>query len=383
VTNTFTGASGSASDRRHAISILAANYPTDPVDVIIGDVRSNTHLSSHSPNNSQQWMSEANMASLASKKSLSSSSNDIFYEPTFLEALSSALPSIHKHGIKVAVNAGASDTKGLSNAVKKMIREQGLEGKVKVAWVEGDDVLDIVKERLNGRNRWKGIREKKTQGGKGISVFDTWMEGGEVGEEVREYIDISRFENLCTGQTLREWEFKDDIIAAQAYLGGLGIAKAFEEGADIVICGRVSDASPVIGAAFWWHGWRRGDLRELANAFVAGHLIECSNYVCGGNFTGFKDFEGEKWLDIGYPIAEIGKEGDVVITKQKRTGGLVTVETCKAQLLYEIQGPYYFNVRMIKFPLLFLTLLLKHSFQVILPKQTKVASLTPFAFKLS
>lgn len=196
---------------------------------------------------------------------------------------------------------------------------------------------------------------------------------------MREYIDISRFENLCTGQTLREWEFKDEIIAAQAYLGGLGIAKAFEEGADIVICGRVSDASPVIGAAFWWHGWRREDLRGLANAFVAGHLIECSNYVCGGNFTGFKDFEGEKWLDIGYPIAEIGKEGDVVITKQKGTGGLVTVETCKAQLLYEIQGPYYFNVRMIKFSFLFLTLLLKHSFQVILPKQTKVASLTPFA----
>jgi hypothetical protein len=134
-----------------------------------------------------------------------------------------------------------------------------LEGELKVAWVEGDDVLDIVRERLNGKNTWKGIREKKTLNGKGMSAFDTWMEGGEVGEEVRDYIDISKFENLCTGQTLREREFKDEIIAAQAYLGGLGIAKAFEDGADIVICGRVSDASPVIGAAFWWHGWRRED----------------------------------------------------------------------------------------------------------------------------
>jgi hypothetical protein len=327
-------------------------------------------------------MSEANMASLASKKSLSSSPNDIFYEPTFLEALSPALLNIHKHGIKVAVNAGASDTKGLVKAVEKMIREQGLEGRVKVAWVEGDDVLDLVKERLDGKNTWKGIREKKTQGGKGMSVFDTWMEGGEVGEEVRDYIDISRFENLCTGQTLREWEFKDEIIAAQAYLGGLGIAKAFEEGADIVICGRVSDASPVIGAAFWWHGWRRGDLRELANAFVAGHLIECSNYVCGGNFTGFKEFEGGNWLDIGYPIAEIGRNGDVVITKQKGTGGLVTIETCKAQLLYEIQGPYYFNVRMAKFLLLFPTFAIKTLIPShILLKQTKAAPLIPFTFK--
>jgi hypothetical protein len=158
-----------------------------------------------------------------------------------------------------------------------MIGGQGLEGKLKVAWVEGDDVLGIVKERLDGKNTWKAIREKKTQGGKGMTIFDNWMEGAEVGNEVRNYIEVSKFENLCTGQTLGEWEFKDEIIAAQAYLGGLVIAKAFEEGADIVVCGRVSDASPVIGAAFWWHGWRRGDLRELANAFVVGYLIECSN----------------------------------------------------------------------------------------------------------
>jgi len=70
-----------------------------------------------------------------------------------------------------------------------------------------------------------------------------------------------------------------------------------------------ADASPIIGAAAWWHGWDRGRLEELASAFIAGHMIECSSYVCGGNFTGFKGFEGEGWLDIGYPIAEIGIEG--------------------------------------------------------------------------
>jgi hypothetical protein len=121
-------------------------------------------------------------------------------------------------------------------------------------------------------------------------------------------------------------------------------------------------------------------LRELANAFVVGHLIECSNYVCGGNFTGFKEFEGDKWLGIGYPIAEIGEKGEVVITKQKGTGGLVTTETCKAQSLYEIQGPYYFNVRMIKFLLLILTLLLRPSFQVISPKADKSGLIDSICF---
>lgn len=126
----------------------------------------------------------------------------------------------------------------------------------------------------------------------------------------------------------------------------MGIAAALAEGADIVLCGRVSDASPIIGAAAWYHGWKSNELDKLANAFVAGHLIECSNYVCGGNFTGFKSLEhsGDGWSNIGYPIAEISAEGDVVITKQVyATGGHVTVDTCTSQLLYEIQGPWYYN----------------------------------------
>lgn len=126
----------------------------------------------------------------------------------------------------------------------------------------------------------------------------------------------------------------------------MGIAEALEQGADIVLCGRVSDASPIIGAATWYHGWRRDELDKLANAFVAGHLIECSTYVTGGNYTGFKSLEhqGDGWSKMGYPIAEIGADGAVVITKQAwTTGGTVSVDTCTAQLLYEIQGPWYFN----------------------------------------
>jgi hypothetical protein len=245
-------------------------------------------------------MSEGNMTVLNAK---AGAPGEVAYEPSFLEALDPALEDIARYGIRVAVNAGASDTKGLAKRVVQMVSAKGL--RLKVAWIEGDDVLEVVKEKLE-------------KGGEG-------------------------FTNICTGESLRNWGFREDIIGAQAYLGGLGIARAFEEGADIVVAGRVSDASPVIGAAVWWHGWGRERLNELANAFVAGHLIECSNYVCGGNFSGFKEFEGKAWIDIGYPIAEIGSTGEVIITKQKGSGGLVTEDTCRAQLLYEIQGPWYFN----------------------------------------
>jgi hypothetical protein len=218
--------------------------------------------------------------------------------------------------------------------------------------VEGDDVLDVIKEKLKdsggGKSKWKMIRNAAMPGMDGMSIHDFRMEGGDVKTAVKEVLssqskEKEEFENLHTGEKLQDCEFKNEIIAAQAYLGGMGIAKAFKEGADIVVCGRVSDASPVIGAAAWWHGWDESNLGELANAFVAGHLIECSTYVCGGNFSGFKTLSPNSLTNIGFPIAEIRKRGEVVITKQKGTGGEVNVETCKAQLLYEIQGPWYFN----------------------------------------
>jgi hypothetical protein len=273
------GCSGAVTDRRAAMAQLARNHPNDPVDVIIGD-----------------WMSEYNMTTRAANKS-ASGGGEAQYEPTFLEALEPAIEDIAKHGIKVAVNAGASDTKLLHQVVTELVREKGLG--LKVAYISGDEVLPAIK-----RSR-------------------------------------DKFENICTGEVLEDWKFEP--LSAQAYLGGLGIAAAFEAGADIVVCGRVSDASPVIGAAYWWHGWKREQLQELANAFVAGHLIECSNYVCGGNFTGFKSLEGRNWVDIGYPIAEISGDGQVVVTKSKGSGGEVSSQTCTSQLLYEIQGPWYYN----------------------------------------
>ncbi|OAP64786.1 hypothetical protein AYL99_00758 [Fonsecaea erecta] len=282
------------------MAAFAKAYPTDPVDVIISD-----------------YMSEVNMTVGAARKvdstQLAADVGNAFlgagagpaFESSFLEALEPALEDLGRYGIKVAANAGNADVQGLYKIVVDMVRKKGLEGKIKVAWISGDEVLPAINEGLKNGS--------------------------------------SKFKNIYTGQVLESWEFEP--IYAHAYLGGMGIAEAFRQGAQIVICGRVADASPVIGAAAWFHRWTRENLDQLANAFVAGHMIECSTYVTGGNFTGFKSLEaGGRWVDIGFPIAEISPDGQVVITKQKNSaGGMVTVHTCSSQLLYEIQGPWYFN----------------------------------------
>ena len=180
---------------------------------------------------------------------------------------------------------------------------------------------------------------------KGLNIKVAWISGDEVMPAVDAVLKSgkSKFKNIYTGEDLDAWKFKP--MYAQAYLGGLGIAEAFNQGAQIVICGRVSDASPVIGSAYWFHQWKRSQLNELANAFIAGHLIECSTYITGGNYSGFKELEHSPggWADLGFPIAEIASNGQVVITKQKHSGGAVNVNTCSSQLLYEIQGPWYYN----------------------------------------
>jgi hypothetical protein len=142
------------------------------------------------------------------------------------------------------------------------------------------------------------------------------------------------------GKQLADWEFTP--IYAQAYLGAWGIVEALKGGADIVLCGRVTDASPTIGCAAYYHNWTRESYDQLAHAFVAGHFIECSTYVTGGNFSGFKSLLGAS-TDLAFPIVEISPQGEFIVTMQNGRDGMVTVDTCKAQLLYEIQGPLYYN----------------------------------------
>jgi Acyclic terpene utilisation family protein AtuA len=192
------GASGGFSDRVHAITQLAK----DPnVDVIVGDWLSEMTMTIHGAGkieNSKKITKES--------QSFEEEVKGAMFAENFIDCFEPAIPYLAKNGAKLAVNAGASDTEILAKLVLKMCEDAG--HPMKVAWIEGDDVTDAV--------------AKLTAQGE-------------------------KFESLMHGKALEDWGF--DPICAQAYLGGLGIAEAFRQGADIVICGRVADAAPTIGAA--------------------------------------------------------------------------------------------------------------------------------------
>ncbi|MFC4146754.1 acyclic terpene utilization AtuA family protein [Micromonospora mangrovi] len=133
---------------------------------------------------------------------------------------------------------------------------------------------------------------------------------------------------------------RPDALTANAYLGAFGIAACLDAGADVVVTGRVTDASLAVGPAIARFGWGRDDLDALAGATVAGHLIECGAQVTGGNFSFFTELP-DGGHRPGFPITELHPDGSSVLTKHPGTGGAVTVETVTAQLLYEVGGPAY------------------------------------------
>jgi hypothetical protein len=289
------GASGGFSDRVHAITQLAQH---GECDIIVGDWLSEMTMTVHGVGKARN---KAQKSQDARSLSLEERVKTAMFAENFIDCFEPAIPHLYKNKVKLAVNAGASDTEILAEWVKKKCEDAGCP--MKVAWIEGDDVSDKVAELAK-------------QG--------------------------EKFESLVHGRKLEEWGFEP--VCAQAYLGGLGIAEALRQGADIVICGRVADASPAIGAAAWWHGWGAEQFDELAGALVAGHLIECASYVCGGYYSAFKDLlKAGKHLNVGFPIAHIHANGETLLTKEANTGGCITVGSVTSQLVYEIQGPLYYN----------------------------------------
>jgi hypothetical protein len=129
-------------------------------------------------------------------------------------------------------------------------------------------------------------------------------------------------------------------LTANAYLGAFGIAAALRAGADIVVTGRVTDASLVVGPAVAHFGWDPSAYDEVAGAVVAGHVLECGTQATGGNFSGFGSMPRTA-RPLGFPVAELAEDGSSVITKHDGTGGLVSVDTVTAQLMYEVQSAHY------------------------------------------
>ena len=215
---------------------------------------------------------------------------------TFLTQMEAVMGTCLDRSVKVVSNAGGLAPARLAEELEALAARLGLSPVV--AYVEGDDLL------------------------------------GRLGELRAEGADLA---NLDTGEPLGERE----VLTANAYLGGFGIADALGLGADVVVTGRVTDAALVVGPAAWHHGWSRTDYDALAGAVVAGHVIECGTQATGGNFAFFEEVPGLEHL--GFPVAEVAADGSSVITKHPGQGGLVSVETVTAQLLYEIGPPGYAN----------------------------------------
>lgn len=205
------------------------------------------------------------------------------YASTFLRQMEECLGLAKERGTAIVSNAGGLNPKGLAAKLEELARRLGLD--IRIGYVEGDDLLPRAKE---------------------LDLAD-----GRYGAP----------------------------LTANAYLGAWGIAECLRGGADVVVTGRVTDASLVVGPAAAHFDWARDDWDALAGATVAGHILECGTQATGGNYAFFQEIYNVKAL--GFPIAEIHPDGSCVITKHEGAGGSVTTETVTAQLLYEIGVPRY------------------------------------------
>jgi hypothetical protein len=221
------------------------------------------------------------------------------YAKTFLTQLEQVLGTCLDRGIRIVSNAGGLNPGGLAREIDTLAARLGL--RPRIAYVDGDDIT--------GR-------------------LDELQAAGH---------DLA---HLDTGRKLAEAGVRP--VSANAYLGAWGITEALRAEADVVVTGRVTDASLVVGPAAWWHGWSPEDpgvLDAIAGAMAAGHVIECGPQATGGNYAFFEEVTDRRYP--GFPIAEVDADGSSVITKHEGTGGLVSVGTVTAQLLYEIAEPAY------------------------------------------
>lgn len=218
------------------------------------------------------------------------------YDPLLQARMQAVLAICHAKGIKIITNMGAANPVAAAEKTIEIARGLGLKG-LRVAAVTGDDVLDSVR-------------------GTNLTIEET---GGTVPD------------------------LGNRIISANAYIGAAPIAAALAAGADVVITGRAADPALFMAPLIHSFGWSFVDWDMLGRGVVAGHLLECAGQVTGGYFAdpGYKDVEG--LARLGFPIAEVAEDGSLVITKVAGSGGQVTTDTCKEQLLYEIHDParYY------------------------------------------
>ncbi|AEC19792.1 hypothetical protein PT7_1252 [Pusillimonas sp. T7-7] len=215
---------------------------------------------------------------------------ELGYEPLLVDLLKPVLGTCLQHNIRIVSNFGAANPPAAARRIKALAQELGLRSP-RIAILAGDQLAQA--DQL---------------------------------AYLREQLGPSHFDGM-------------DIVSANAYQGAHEIAQALLADADIVVAGRVADPSLVLGPALAHFGWAADDWHKLGCATIAGHLLECGTQVTGGYFAvpGLKDVPGMD--NLGFPIAQINASGAMTITKAAGTGGIVSEQTVKEQLLYEVHNP--------------------------------------------
>ncbi|MEV4606973.1 DUF1446 domain-containing protein [Neorhizobium sp. LMR1-1-1.1] len=214
------------------------------------------------------------------------------YDPLLVERFEAVLPICKKNGIKIITNMGAANPQAGAAKVREIAARLGL-GKLKIAAISGDDVVEALK------------------------VSDTNI--------------------LETGAPASG--MASVLVSANAYVGAAPMVEALTNGADVIITGRVADPSMFLAPQIHEFGWSQDDWDKIGKGTAVGHLLECGGQVTGGYYAepGKKDVAD--LARLGFPIAEVSEDGAIVITKVEGSGGKVTEHTCKEQILYEVHDP--------------------------------------------
>jgi Acyclic terpene utilisation family protein AtuA len=240
-----------------------------------------------------EYLAELTMSILALQKRRDPEAG---YAGDFLDVLERLTPILQEQPkLKIITNAGGMNPHACARKARTILAKAGLTNR-RIGIVSGDDLLPRLDELL-------------AQG--------------------------HALTNLDTGQQLAT--VRDRVVSANAYLGAAPIAEALRQNADIVITGRVADASLTVAPAVHAFGWRWDDWDRLAGATVAGHLIECGAQVTGGLWCHWN--EAKELANVGYPFVDVRDDGGFTISKADGSGGAVNVETVAEQLLYEVGDP--------------------------------------------